>query len=262
MRFVVAVVLAFVVAVVAFYVGVGGVSYEKREMDELGEVHEVVVAGPYVLIKHGPHRYQTEDDFDKMMKYVEARRASWERWRRLVDKYGDEEYLAYVVPCRILTFDEFRTLAKALNLTDKITGVASYTYYKNGTYHGLGYTLRLEGMSFEDLLLREKAAFEAVGYYVSWLQWRGAGDGEPPPFNRTMAVEVGRSVAEVYVGGFEVKMSLRELYILSKRPEILMVDTPLDLIWKYREAGKIVTVKRVTHYVKLLVEKKNLCNRP
>jgi hypothetical protein len=40
---------------------------------------------------------------------------------------------------------------------------------------------------------------------------------------------------------------LKELYALSKKPEILMVDTPLDLIWKYREEGKIVEVKRITY---------------
>ena len=40
---------------------------------------------------------------------------------------------------------------------------------------------------------------------------------------------------------------------------ILMVDSPLDLIWKYREEGKIVEVKRITYGDRYLREKKNLC---
>jgi predicted double-glycine peptidase len=71
---------------------------------------------------------------------------------------------------------------------------------------------------------------------------------------------LGRSVAEVYVGAFVVEAPLKELYALSKKPEI-MVDTPLDLTWKYREEGKTVVVKRVTHGNRYLREKKNLCSR-
>ncbi len=121
----------------------------------------------------------------------------------------------------------------------------TYVYYKNGTYESLGHGVRPEGYSFDTWLesIRETALISM---------------GEPP-LNVTEAVGVGRSVAEVYVGAFVVEASLKGLYALSKRPEILMVDTPLDLIWKYREEGKTVEVKRVTHGDRYLIEKKNLC---
>jgi hypothetical protein len=242
------VMLAIAIAAAAFYVGVNLGVREFKEVDELGERHEVVVAGPYVIIKHDPSAYQR--DFDEAVKYIEARRASWERWKKLLDKYGDEAYKAYVVPCRIYTFEEFSTLAKSLSLTDKIVEVATYIYYKNGTYALQGHSIRLEGYSFDEWLesIRE-TAFISTAIILT---------GEPP-LNVTEAVEVGRSVAEVYVGAFVVEAPLKELYALSKKPEILMVDTPLDLIWKYREEGKIVEVKRITHGDRYLIEKKNLC---
>jgi hypothetical protein len=242
------VMLAIAVAAAAFYVGVKSGVGEFKEVDELGEWHEVVVAGPYVVIKHDPGAYQR--DFDEAVKYIEARRASWERWKKLLDKYGDETYKAYVVPCRIYTFEEFSTLAKSLGLTDKIVGVVTYVYYKNGTYESLGHGIRLEGYSFDKWLesIKEKA-FISTAIILT---------GEPP-LNVTEAAELGRSVAEVYVGAFVVEAPLKELYVLSKKPEILMVDTPLDLIWKYRKEGKIVVVKRVAHGDTYLIEKKNLC---
>jgi hypothetical protein len=242
------VMLTIAVAAAALYVGVKPGVREFKEVDELGEWHEVVVAGPYVIIKHGPGAHQR--DFNKAVKYIETRRASWERWKKLLDKYGDEAYKAYVVPCRIYTFEEFSTLAKSLGLTDKIVGVVTYVYYKNGTYALLGGSVRPEGYSFDEWLesIKERA-FISTAIILT---------GEPP-LNVTEAVELGRSVAEVYVGAFVVEASLKELYVLSKRPEILMVDTPLDLIWKYREEGKIVEVKRITHGDRYLREKKNLC---
>jgi hypothetical protein len=131
LRYLVILTLAIAIATAAFYVGVKLGVREFKEVDELGEWHEVVVAGPYVVIKHGPSAHQR--DFNKAVRYIETRRASWERWKKLLDKYGDETYKAYVVPCRIYTFEEFSTLAKSLGLTDKIVGVVTYVY-KNGTY--------------------------------------------------------------------------------------------------------------------------------
>lgn len=81
------VMLAIAIAAVALYVGVKPGVREFKEVDELGEWHEVVVAGPYVVIKHEPSAHQR--DFDKAVKYIEARRSSWERWKKLLDKYGD-----------------------------------------------------------------------------------------------------------------------------------------------------------------------------
>jgi hypothetical protein len=253
------VMLAIAIAAVAFYVGVKSGVGEFREVDELGEWHEVVVAGPYVVIKHGPGAHQR--DFDKAMKYIEARRVSWERWKKLLDKYGDEAYKAYVVPCRIYTFEEFSTLAKSLGLTDKIVGVVTYVY-KNGTYESMGGGVRPEGYNFDEWLESTKeGAFISTGKHLLFLEWQHNDTGTPPPLNITEAVELGRSVAEVYVGAFVVEAPLKELYVLSKRPEILMVDTPLDLIWKYREEGKTVEVKRITHGDRYLIEKKNLCHK-
>jgi hypothetical protein len=250
------VVLTLAIAAAAFYVGVNLGVREFKEVDELGEWHEVVVAGPYVVIKHGPGAHQR--DSGDAVKYIEARRASWERWKKLLDKYGDEAYKAYVVPCRIYTFEEFSTLAKSLDLTDKIVGVTTYVYYKNGTYESLGHGIRPEGYSFDTWLeLIRELALISTGRHLLFLEWQRNGTGAP--LNITEAVEVGRSVAEVYVGAFVVKAPLKELYVLSKRPEILMVDTPLDLIWKYREEGKTVEVKRITHGDRYLIEKKNLC---
>ncbi len=250
------VILTLAIAAAVFYVGVKLGVREFKEVDELGEWHEVFVAGPYVVIKHGPGAHQR--DFDEAVKYIEARRASWERWKKLLDKYGDEAYKAYVVPCRIYTFEEFSTLAKSLGLTDKIVGVVTYVYYKNGTYALQGHGIRLEGYSFDAWLeLIKERAFISTGIRMLLLEWQRNGTGTP--LNITEAVELGRSVAEVYVGAFVVEASLKELYALSKRPEILMVDTPLDLIWKYKKEGKTVEVKRVTHGDRYLVEKKNLC---
>jgi protein-S-isoprenylcysteine O-methyltransferase Ste14 len=48
------VMLAFAIAAAAFYVGVNHGVGEFKEVDESGEWREVVVAGPYVVIKHGP----------------------------------------------------------------------------------------------------------------------------------------------------------------------------------------------------------------
>jgi hypothetical protein len=208
------VILTLAIATAAFYVGVKLGVREFKEVDELGEWHEVVVAGPYVVIKHGPSAHQR--DFNKAVRYIETRRASWERWKKLLDKYGDEAYKAYVVPCRIYAFEEFSTLAKSLGLTDKIIEVVTYVY-KNGTYALLGHSIRLEGYSFDEWLesIKERAFISTA--IIS--------TGEPP-LNVTEAVELGRSVAEVYVGAFVVEAPLKELYVLSKRPEILMVDTP------------------------------------
>jgi hypothetical protein len=130
--------------------------------------------------------------------------------------------------------------------------------YKNGTYTLQGHGVRLEGYSFDTWLesIKERA-FISTGIHL--LEWQRNGTGAS--LNITEAVEVGRSVAEVYVGAFVVEVSLKELYALSKRPEILMVDTPLDLIWKYREEGKIVEVKRITYGDRYLIEKKNLCHK-
>ncbi len=75
------VMLAVAIAAAAFYVGVKPGVKEFKEVDELGEWHEVVVAGPYVVIKHGLGAHQR--DFDEAVKYIEARRASWERWKKL-----------------------------------------------------------------------------------------------------------------------------------------------------------------------------------
>jgi hypothetical protein len=258
LRYLVILTLAIAIAAAAFYVGVKLGVREFKEVDELGEWHEVIVAGPYVVIKHGPSAHQR--DFDEAVKYIEARRASWERWKKLLDKYRDETYKAYVVPCRIYTFEEFSTLAKSLGLTDKIVGVVTYVYYKNGTYESMGGGVRPEGYNFDEWLeLIRELSFISTGKHLLFLEWQRNGTGTPPPFNVTEVVEVGRSVAEVYVGAFVVEASLKELYVLSKRPEILMVDTPLDLIWKYREEGKIVEVKRITHGDRYLREKKNLC---
>ncbi len=74
------VMLAIAVAAAAFYVGVKLGVREFKEVDELGEWHEVVMAGPYVVIKHGPSAHQRVDE---AVKYIEARRASWERWKKL-----------------------------------------------------------------------------------------------------------------------------------------------------------------------------------
>jgi hypothetical protein len=253
--------LAIAIAAVALYVGVKkpGVK-EFKEVDELGEKHEVIVAGPYVVIKHGPSAYQV--DFNEAVKYIEARRASWERWKKLIDKYGNETYKAYVVPCRIYTFEEFPMLAKNLSLTDKIFEVVSYVYYKNGTYASLGHSIRPEGHSLDAWLKSAKeAALISTGRHVLFLEWwrSSNGTGMPPSLNITKAVEVGESIAEVYAGAFVVEAPLKELYALSKRSEILMVDTPLDLIWRYREEGKTVVVKRVTYGERYLVGGKNLC---
>ncbi len=143
------VMLAIAVAAAAFYVGVKLGVREFKEVDELGEWHEVVVAGPCVVIKHGPGAHQRVDE---AAKYIEARRVSWERWKKLLDKYGDEAYKAYVVPCRIYTFEEFSTPAKSLSLTDKIVEVVTYVYYKNGTYESLGHGVRPESYSFDTWL--------------------------------------------------------------------------------------------------------------
>jgi hypothetical protein len=48
------------IAAAAFYVGVKPGVKEFKEVDELGERHEVVVAGPYVVIKHGPGAHQRD----------------------------------------------------------------------------------------------------------------------------------------------------------------------------------------------------------
>jgi hypothetical protein len=48
------VILTLAIAAAAFYVGVKPGVKEFKEVDELGEWHGVVVAGPYVVIKHGP----------------------------------------------------------------------------------------------------------------------------------------------------------------------------------------------------------------
>ncbi|MEM0277880.1 hypothetical protein [Pyrobaculum sp.] len=253
-----AILLALAIVAAAFYMGVGrAVVGEERVVDELGEVHEVIKAGPYVMIKHGPSAYQIGGDFNKTMRYIETRRASWERWKRLVDKYGDEVYKAYVVPCRMYRIEEFSTLAKNLGLADKITELIPSVYYKNGTWALGGHSIRPEGLNLDDWLKSvEEGAFISVA--IKYLDWRGGNGTEAPNF--TKFVEVGRSVADVYIGAFIVEAPLRELYALAKKPEILMVDTPLDLIWRYREEGRTVIVKRVTVGERYLIEMKDLCD--
>jgi hypothetical protein len=252
------VMLAVAIAAAAFYVGVKLGVREFKEVDELGEWHEVVVAGPYVVIKHGPSAHQR--DFDEAVKYIEARRASWERWKKLLDKYRDETYKAYVVPCRIYTFEEFSTLAKSLGLTDKIVGVVTYVYYKNGTYESLGHGVRPEGYSFDTWLeLIRETAFISTGIHMLFLEWRRDGTGTPPPLNVTEVLRWAGLWLRCTSAPSLWRPPSRSCTSLSKKPEILMVDTPLDLIWKYRKEGKTVEVKRVTHGDRYLIEKKNLC---
>ena len=265
MRYVLLALVIAVIAVVAFYVGVNSLGvWEGKVVDELGELHEVVIGGPFVVIKHDPGAYQKDGDFGKMKRYIEARRASWERWRKLVEKYGNEVFDAYVVPCRLLTYEEFPSFVKNLGLAEEITGIVSYTYI-NGTYELLGHGIRHSSDVDLDEWVRNvyEKHLLSVGHYVLSLKRRSI-NGSAASFNMTdfdvsKAIEVGRSVADVYVGAFTIRAPLKELYNLSKRPEILMVDTPLDLIWRYREAGKIVIVKRVAFGDKYLIEKKNLC---
>ncbi|MGC9049546.1 hypothetical protein [Pyrobaculum sp.] len=258
-----AVALALAIAVVAIYAGRPSVK-EGKVTDELGEKHEIVIANSYVLIKHGPTAHQRDRDFDKMMAYVEARQKSWERWRKLVEKYGNETYKAYVVPCRLYTVEEFASFAKELGIVNNITDIAMYVYYKNGTYHALGHSVR-HGEDFNTWLKSaEEAALISAGHYILFLRWVAENNGTlppnaTPPFGVAEALEVGKSEAVVYIGAFVVEAPLRELYQLSKKPQILMVDLPLDLIWKYREEGYQVIVKRVTFGAVYLREKKNLC---
>ncbi len=230
---------------------------EGRIVDELGEVHKVVYAGPYVIIKHEPARHMVEGkDFEKMMAYVKARRESWRRWSALLEKYGDEVYVGYVVPCRILTLEEFIELAKRLSLEGKIVKVVFYRYWKNGTYEGAGIAGIGEDEDLEKRLRWERIQnMVTVGIYLMFLQGRF----DPSTFNETEAAMLGEAHVDVYVGAFVVKASLKELRELSQREEILMVDTPLDLIWRFRERGLIVEVRRTSYGDIYLVEKKNLC---
>ncbi|AET33950.1 hypothetical protein [Pyrobaculum ferrireducens] len=258
-----AVALTLAIAVVAIYAGRPSVK-EGKVTDELGEKHEIVIANSYVLIKHGPSAHQRDRDFDKMMAYVEARQKSWERWRKLVEKYGNETYKAYVVPCRLYTVEEFASFAKELGIVENIVEIILYVYYKNGTYHGMGFSAK-NGDNFNAWLKSaERGALTSAGHYILFLRWVKENNGTlppnaTPPFGVAEALEVGKSEAEVYIGAFVVEAPLRELYQLSKKPQILIVDLPLDLIWKYREEGYQVIVKRVTFGDVYLIEKKNLC---
>ncbi len=54
------VILTLAIAAAALYVGVKSGVGEFKEVDELGEWHEVIVAGPYVVIKHDPGAHQRD----------------------------------------------------------------------------------------------------------------------------------------------------------------------------------------------------------
>ncbi len=85
-----------------------------------------------------------------------------------------------------------------------------YIYYKNGTYESLGHSIRPESYSFDTWLesIRE-TAFISTGIHMLLPERQRNGTGTPPPLNVAEAVEVGRSVAEVYVGAFVVEAPLR-----------------------------------------------------
>ncbi len=76
----------------------------------------------------------------------------------------------------------------------------TYIYYKNGTYESLGHGIGPEGYSFDEWLesIKERAFISTA--LIS--------TGEQP-LNITEAVELGRSVAEVYVGAFVVEAPSR-----------------------------------------------------
>lgn len=246
---VLALALALGIAAVALFIATEPPAGKKKVVDELGETHTVILVDTYAIIKHEPYAHQADKNFDKMTAYIKARQESWNRWKKLIDKYGNETYIAYVVPCRIYTIEEFIDLANRLGVSNKIVKVVFYNYYKNGTYASMG----VAGLEMgEDLKrrLEEERTFNymSVGRHIlllrnatlreKWLR------GE---FNFTEAVEVGRAHVDIYVGAFVVNATLKELYELAQKEEVLMVDTPLDLIWRYREGGYKVEVKRLTY---------------
>jgi len=102
---------------------------EERVVDELGEEHEVIKAAGFAVVKHSPTRHQRNNE--SYIKYLKGRAESWDRWKRLVDKYGDEVYQAYVVPCQLLTPEEFLKMAKGL--PGRVVKIVSYAFVNGHT---------------------------------------------------------------------------------------------------------------------------------
>jgi len=64
---------------------------------------------------------------------------------------------------------------------------------------------------------------------------------------------------EVYIAAFVLEAPLKELYALSKRGDLAMVDLPLDIIWRLRQQGYRVVVERVTFGEVPLTKRVDLC---
>lgn len=211
-----AILAAVAVAAVLF---VAAQPREERVVDELGEVHEVIKAADFAVVKHAPSRYQHTNE--SYIKYLRGRAESWNRWKKLVDKYGDEVYQAYVVPCRLLTPEEFLDMAKGL--PGRVVKIYSYAFV-NGTWQDAGLAKVDEDEGLAEAVERARKDREFI-YAI-----------------RNITGDV-----EVYIAAFVLEAPLKELYALSKRGDLAMVDLPLDIIWRLRQQGYRVEVRRVTY---------------
>jgi len=221
-----AILAALAVAAVLF---VAAQPREERVVDELGEVHEVIKAAGFAIVKHGPSRYQHSNE--SYIKYLKGRAESWDRWKKLVDKYGDEVYQAYVVPCRLLTPEEFLEMAKGL--PGRVVKINSYAFV-NGTWYDSG-----SAKVNENLTEAVERARKDREFIYSVLNITGD--------------------VEVYIAAFVLEAPLRELYALSKKGDLAMVDVPLDIIWRLREQGYRVVVERVAYGEVPLTKRLDLC---
>ena len=221
-----AILAAVAVAAVLF---VAAQPREERVVDELGEVHEVIKAAGFAIVKHGPSRYQYSNE--SYIKYLRGRAESWDRWKKLVDKYGDEVYQAYVVPCRLLTPEEFLEMAKGL--PGRVVKINSYAFV-NGTWYDSG-----SAKVNENLTEAVERARKDREFIYSVLNITGD--------------------VEVYIAAFVLEAPLRELYALSKKGDLAMVDVPLDIIWRLREQGYRVVVERVAYGEVPLTKRLDLC---
>ncbi|MFN3804500.1 MAG: hypothetical protein ACK4SY_05550 [Pyrobaculum sp.] len=207
----------------------------KYVVDEFGERHEVIegVLLSYVLIKYEPSRYAWSED--SWRGYIRGKYAAWDKWRKLVDKYGDERYPAYVMPCRLLTFEEFLQLVEKHKLHKSVVTIYTDVYLANGTWFGHGRAGVSDSVEKTLEYIRDRAEFVVKDFY-----------------RRLYGLNISSDEIVVYVEAFLVNATLRELDALRKSEDILMVDLPLDLIWRYRERGKIVEVRRLTFGTRFL----------
>ena len=228
-------------------------------MDEYGSVYEVIETDKSISIKYMPNYYENATTW---RNYIENRYKSWGEYKNLIDDFGNEYFTAYVLPCHLLTPSELIEILTKYNLTRKLTLVIVNVYLKNGSWLWNSYITINDNNAekvIEKIINTEVEAVENLRRrfsdpeYLKILIENNATSSIP--FNITF------EDIDIYVESFLLKDALKELSILKDKPEVLMVDLPLDIIARFKSNNEksVIEINRVIFGEPWLNRETNYC---